>query len=557
MRAGRFALAVASLLLVLACGRAEARGIFILQFEADARCPVTPEQLRQGITQFMPREVLRSRGLEYVDPPAFLDVSRWGASQRKLRQLAKVVERLEALDMRYMLAFSVGCMPGRDGRPTFMLDGRITDLDAIDDILRCPTARSKVVDERRVCIGPDGTFDAVRYARVVFTDYESLAPALQNLVGQLLFVPRLEVANGPGDVLPSQPVELAFLTIRNDGRGEAFRGRPLPGRSYRLEHEIVEIPSDVAETVCAEPAVHWTRLRCAVDGSSTQCRGADIVDFEVRDLFARTLPSTEGATPEAEDRIAFEAPPYAATLVVRSQVRATEEDGEVRSPPAFVCVPVREARELLGVAVGVGIGIDIGGGNDAKLATARLTLPQTVTLSIKWLADTNAGRWLPASWMGAALTLMRMSGQYPCTTDTFFSCTAVGRTPPRPHRLSHSTEISLRLAAHSDIYRAGLWRVASRSVVGIGLESLSSEPDHASDGVHWSWVGGAGIGVGRRSADPGSLMDGWTIDLVGTVRSRLSSASVVEPGYVNSPGVPDGILVLELQYTAFLREVFD
>ncbi|MCC7534576.1 MAG: hypothetical protein IT379_00100 [Deltaproteobacteria bacterium] len=551
MRAASADLLAASVVALLACaaapGVAHARKLFIRDISVERACLATSASaVRAIITEQIPRDVLARRGLEYEDISSYLDVSSWAPERFEVRERDSVLRRLQQLDMQYMLVLEVSCMPARGGGQRYILTGRLTDLDAMDRILSCPADQAGEVAGRRVCHVGGEVFDAVRFTHVDFASFDDFIPAVRRLLSRLLQVPELSLATGVRTFDPFASVELPFVVRRNDGTERGYQGPRARHRTYRLAQDVIELPGDVEDAVCAAPEERWAQLSCSAGFSEGPCDRADRVPFAVRTLVHREVVPRARREDEGGDRIVLRAPPHATTYLVRGEIRARERGGVVRSTPVFHCIRIRPRPIAFGFSTRVGFPSDTARSDepdDPIFPSAGLVAPAFGADVQMPILLFGLRSWLfPSVRAGPVVGFTHMEGSYPCPSRDPTDCGYEGGTYPQLATLSTAITLEARGQMRAEVIRIGPVGVTLGADLGFGAESLSSDPEHTGDGWHAVFLSGASGGLTLHTVlGPTSLAGIVHLELLWQVRSRLGTANRIEPGFVFAPGVPDTV----------------
>jgi hypothetical protein len=545
-----------SLALLLAAPRAEGRKLFLREVRVAPSCvAVSREALLALIAQQIPRDVLALRGLEYEDLSSYEDLANWSPERFEVRQPENIRLRLQQLDVQYMVWLELSCLPA-EGRSRYLLTSRMTDLDAMDTILACPAAQAGTRDGRRVCHVGGEVFDAVSYSTLELQGFDDFVPSVRVLLARLLHIPEVSIGTPVRTFDPSEEIDVPFLVRRNDGSEAGYSGPAAVPRTYRMQQDLVQVPPDLHAEVCRAPDERWDQLACAGGFSQGPCDAADRVAFEARTLIHREVPAVAvAALPQGRtggDRIVARAPSFEAYFVLRAQAIAVEGAAAVRSSPVYACLRVRARPQHWGFVGRLGVpfsGIPGDPHDPTRPATAVPAPAVGIDLYLAQHLFSSRSAALPQHALGLVLGLTTLWGKYPCP-DQNRECTGTPLTPLRPHHVSTSWTGEVRAQFRSELFRR--WRFAPMvlSVVGLGVEYLTSEAmPFRNDGWGAVFVGGVGLGFAFNAANPtGGSATSW-FGVQWQVRRRLEPRAVsvaLEGGasWIDSPGVPDLTQVL-------------
>lgn len=551
---------VVALALLLVCGEAEARKLYVRDVRVSPAClSISRDALMSRVAELMPRDVLNLRGLGYEHLAVYLDVSDCNDDRFEVRRCANVLNRLRQLDMAFMLRMEVSCLP-EGGRARYLLTGRMTDLDAVDRILACPRAHAGTRDGRRVCNVDGQVFDAVSFTSVEMASFDDFTAAMRTLLARLLHVPELRVGTDTRTFDPSEEVSLPFLVQRNDGTESGYQGTPAPLRRYRMRQDVLELPSDLFDAVCQGPDRHWRQIACGRGFATEDCDPADRVRYEVRrlvhdDVPARALPELP-RDEQGGDRIAFRAPAHRAFYVVRAEAVAVEERGEVHSNPVYACLRVRSRGAWFGVASRLGVSFgSIASGR--TYPTAGFIVPAWgIDATLQYHLASSGISFMPNLYLDANLGFTRVDGAYPCPTGDPQDCRSSGEVPRHADvlsRTSTSSTFEARARLTGELFRVGRVAPLVFSEFGFGAELVESRAaQFPNDGWGPLAIVGAGGGLSLTLAGTGrlstrvSLLAHWQMRQRTTDRATpiyLRGPAGVETWF-NAAGVPDSFHVL-------------
>lgn len=550
---------------LLAGRRAEARKLFIRELRVSPSCvSVSSEALLALIAQQVPRDVLSRRGLQYEDLPSYLDLANWNPERFDARQSINVTRRLHQLDMRYMLWLELSCLP-QGSRGRYMLTGRLTDLDVMDRILACPAGQASSQAGRRVCNVNGTVYDAVSFTSVEVASFDDFTAAVRELLARLLHVPEVGFGTTLRTFDPSEDVDLPFLVRRNDGTESSYSGSPAPVRAYRMREDVLEIPSELFDEVCRDPASRWNQLACRGGFADGRCDPADAVNYEVRALIHREVPAQALATLPAEerggDRVVFRAPSHTQNYLVRAEAIAEEQGGSVRSNPVFACVRVRARPWYLGVATRVGFELNSLSVGDVYPRAALITPSVGLDVELNRFLFSSRGSLLPTTTAGLILGFSRLSGVYPCPSGDASDCRPSLPTvaqPVGPNHVSTSWTVELRAQLRTELERFGRVAPLFVSELGVGAEHLTSEVNgFRNDGWGALFLAGVGGGLQMTLGRPGHGSTQVWLTAQWQVRARVASRAqaVYLPGdrtWFDAAGVADSTQVLWLSLGASL-----
>ncbi len=547
---------VAAAVVLAAPIAAEARKIFVREIRVSPGCvAVSPGALLARIAERIPREVLARRGLTYEDLSAYEDIAQWNPERFEVRESENVRRRLRSFDMRYMVWLELSCLPA-DGTARYLLSGRLTDLDAMDAILACPAAQAGSRDGRRVCNVNGEVFDAVAFTSVEMRTFDDFVPAFTELLARLLHIPEVRVGTATRVFNPSEEIDVPFFVRRNDGTERGFNGPAAPVRGYRMRQDLVQIPSDLYDEVCRDPALRWDQIACRGGFADGRCDPADRVAFEVRSLIHREVPARavdpERGSVEGGDRLVTRAPSHEGFYLLRAEAIAVERGGDVRSAPVFACLHVRPRRYSLGFASRLGVAwpaVPSDPRDPVYPAPTVLPIPLGIDVEIDRYLFSSRRRVLPNHALGWIVGFTRIAGVYPCDGASE-DCAARLPGVVGPLHISTSLTLETRVQFRSELFRVGSIAPLVVSEIGAGIENLSShDVPFRNDGWGAVLISGVGVGVQRTAGRSDGL--GTRIWLLAQYQARFrmpdrSVTAVLPAGraWIDAAGVPDGLHML-------------
>lgn len=501
-----------ALMILLAAGRASAapglRKLFIREIALKGSCvsEVSTDSLRALIAQEVPRDLLERRGLAYEDPTPYLDAGTWNAENFNARESRHIMQRLRQLDMQLMMWLEVSCVPGRPGEPTFVLTGRLLDLDQMDRILSCQDAQ--VRDQRRICHVSGDVYEAVTFARVELHSFAEFVEKLRTLLARLLHIPEIIFHPSPTTFAPGQKISLQFSVRPNNTARGVPSGAAVHAlqRRFRYIQRVVRVPDDQRGAVCQDPEQHWKP--CGGDE-----RGAclDVVPFQSR---------ADGTI------ISFRAPSHEDDFLVRAEVVTVEEGGEVRSVPVYRCLSVHERTWRLGATVRVGFSLPYdrwGGLLSGTLLHSQGDPHIGVDLSLERTVI-RPRSYLPLIGLAAIL-----GGTYIGRNAEVFTPDLIDKWKfNRSYAFGSSWTTEVRGQLYFDVLH--WWQGFLRLYVdaGLGFEWINTNGEVGSGGApspgaHVQVLGGVGLSLGRHFGLAPSWDLGLTLGIFYQVRGRVSN----------------------------------